>query len=337
MTINLIATNAPDAYVESFWTMKAHGKPEDSRNGPVLSIPQPVVLEIDRPWERVITDPIRNANPFFHVMETIWMFAGDNRVGFPSRFNSTYVNYAEADGAVHGAYGRRWRDHWKVKGANGRHSLDQILVAIAILKKDPSSRQVVLGMWDPSEDLGAVVKDRPCNTHIYFRAHEEVDEWTLDMMVCNRSNDLLWGMLGANIIHMTYLHELVAHGAGMAMGKYRVMTNNLHIYTESDVAKNFLQGPIRNDVYTTADSMPLLGTQETVEDFLQDCESFIRSRMTVAGNAFRTEWMNQVAAPMYMAYDARVKKTGDGLKYVERIKAEDWRIACKQWIERRTR
>lgn len=331
MIVNIIASNAPDAYVESFWTIKAHGREEQSRAGPVLSIPTPVVLEIDRPWERVITDPIRNANPFFHVMETIWMLAGDDRVGFPAKFNSTYVNYAEPDGVVHGAYGKRWRDHFPVH-ENGSYRIDQIQTAIVELRKNPLSRQVVLGMWDPTQDLGATVRDRPCNTHIYFRAHDGVDERVLDMAVCNRSNDLLWGMLGANVVHMTYLHELVAHGAGMAVGKYRVFTNNLHVYTENDVTKNFLKGPVRHDVYTTCDSRPLLDIRESVADFLEDCENFIKE-----GSTFKTAWMHSVAVPMYKAYMQRVNKTGDGLRYAEAIEAEDWRFACVEWIKRKTR
>jgi thymidylate synthase len=337
MTISILANNTPEAYVESYWTIKTWAKPEQSRAGPVLSIPQPVVLEIRRPYERVLFDVERNANPFFHVMETIWMLAGGNRVGFPARFNSTYVNYAEADGVVHGAYGKRWRDHWKVPGTNGRYSLDQIQLAIAFLKEDPSSRQVVLSMWDPPEDLGAKVRDRPCNTHIYFRAHEGVSDRQLDMTVCNRSNDLLWGMLGANIVHMTYLHELVAHGAGMEMGTYRVFTNNLHVYTETDVYQNFSKGPVRQDPYHSIDTYPLLNGKETVENLLQDCEDFIDEKKPVANTVYRTKWINEVAAPMYMAYRVRICKTGDGLDYVEKIQAEDWRLACRQWIERKIR
>lgn len=336
MIVNIVAENAPEAYVESYWTMKAHGKPEKSRNGPVLSIPQPVVLEIKSPWQRVITDPQRNCNPFFHVMETVWMFAAGNRVGFPARFNSTYVNYAEPDGVVHGAYGKRWRDHFVPKQLPPGYRMDQIQVAIAELKNNPESRQVVLSMWDPAEDLGAKVRDRPCNTHIYFRTHENPDANQLDMTVCNRSNDLLWGMLGANIVHMTYLHELVAHGADMDIGTYRVFTNNLHVYTETDVAKQFLQGPVRHDVYQKGIDLPLLKMKETVEDLFEDCENFIQTER-IDNKIFKTEWVNTVAAPMYMAYMQRVKKSGDGLQYAERIQAEDWRIACVEWIQRKTR
>ena len=37
-------------------------------------------------------------------------------------------------------------------------------------------------------------KDVPCNTHAYFAINAE---GSLDLTVCNRSNDLVWGCLGA--------------------------------------------------------------------------------------------------------------------------------------------
>lgn len=340
--IKIEAENAPEAYVESYWAIKTHGKTENSRNGPVLAMPGPTFLSIRKPLERVIFDPERNCNPFFHVMETIWMFAGDNHVGFPSKFNSTYVNYAEADGSVHGAYGKRWRSHFPVKESGQRYLMDQIQLAIAMLRTNSEDRRVVLSMWDTSEDLGAKKRDLPCNTHIYFRARKTPvadtkmgsPKWTLDMTVCNRSNDLLWGMLGANVVHMTYLQELVAFGAEMEIGNYQVFTNNLHVYTENDVCKRFMKGPVRTDLYVVPgmDYLALLDEGETVTDFLRDCEDFVHDR----GTKFKTHWMNVVAMPMYLAYSARLYKTGDGLEFVDRIEAPDWRAACRQWIERKT-
>lgn len=328
--ITIFARNAPEAYAESYWIMKANAKPENSRAGPVLAMPAPTILEISHPMERVITDVARDCNPFFHVMETIWMFAGSDKVDFPAMFNSGYRQYAEDNGVVHGAYGKRWRDHFQPAEIGPRFKMDQIQLAIAILRKDPESRQVVLGMWDPSEDLGAKKRDRPCNTHIYFR---HVDGG-LDMTVCNRSNDLLWGMLGANIVHMTYLHELVAFGSDLAIGAYRVFTNNLHVYTENDVTKRFMTGPVRHDVYLHATPTPLLVEGETVEDFLRDCEDFVNDRKFVSGTVYKTKWMNEVAVPMYLAY--LCKEVEYRLELVDTITAEDWRVACRQWIVRKT-
>lgn len=347
MVVEINAHNIPEAYVEAYWSMKTYAKEENSRNGKVLSIPDPVVLSIANPLQRVLFDPVRNANPFFHLMETVWMLAGGNHVGFPAKFNRTYAQYAEADGIVHGAYGKRWRDHFAPKEIGPRFRMDQIQLACAILTAEPESRQVVLSMWDPASDLGATVKDRPCNTHIYLRARKT--EWTpspdtgvmlpsyaLDMTVCNRSNDLLWGMLGANAVHMTYLHEVLAFGSGMDIGEYRVFTNNCHVYSERPDVQTYMKGPVRNDPYIRedVDYFPILQEGETVDQLLGDCEYFVNHGMSLI---FRTEWIKNVVVPMMQAWDARREgRIEDSYMFINRIKATDWRLACAQWTERKT-
>jgi thymidylate synthase len=347
--IELKAHNVPEAYTEAYWMIKHHGVEENSRNGRVLTIPEPSIIEIARPLQRVLFDPERNANPFFHVMETIWMLSGSDHVGFPSKFNRTYVNYAEADGTVHGAYGKRWRGHFQPKEIGPKFSMDQIQVACALLKKDPESRQVLLSMWDPATDLGATVKDRPCNTHIYFRAKKGgwapspqtgvmLPTYYLDMTVCNRSNDLLWGCLGANVVHFTYLQELIAYGAGMDIGTYRVFTNNLHVYSDRADVASFMDGPVRCDGYIRGDVdyFPLIQEGETVERLLGDCEEFVKSGTAWSSSYYNTEWIKKVAYPMLESWEARVdKRFDDSYMFIDRIKAKDWRLACKQWTERK--
>lgn len=334
--IEINAHNVPEAYVEAYWTMKTFGVIESSRNGPVLTLPTPCLLSIQRPLQRVLFDPIRNANPYFHVMETIWMLAGEWHVGFVAKFNKTYVNYAEAEGYVQGAYGERWRRRFESPENGRNYEVDQILGVIKVLKEDPDSRQAVIGMWDPSTDLGLKGKwrDRPCNTHIYFRKRESVDEWILDMTICNRSNDVIWGMLGANVVHMSYLHELIAYGAGMEIGTYRVFSNNAHVYTDREDVKRFMECPVRRDPYTRrdVDYFPLIQEGETVEELLKDCETFVRDE---ENGQYETVWIQEVAVPMILSWKARVHKFNP-FGYIDRIAAKDWRLACKEWTERKT-
>lgn len=336
--IEIKGYNVPEAYVEAFWCLKTFGVQEESRNGPVLTLPKPCLLTINSPLQRVLFDPTRNANPFFHVMETIWMMAGEWQVGFVARFNKNYVNYAEAEGFVQGAYGKRWRKHFRRVEGTGPVKVsykDQISGVIEVLKEDPTSRQAVIGMWDPSTDLALMKKwrDRPCNTHIYFRKREN----ELDMTVCNRSNDILWGMLGANVVHFSYLQELIAFGAGLEVGRYQVFSNNAHVYRERPDVKKFMEGPIRNDPYLsrTVDYLALLDEGERVEDFLKDCEVFVRDE---ENGAYKIHWMNNVALPMLLAWKARVhysKFPEMSFQFIDQIAAKDWRESCRQWTERK--
>jgi hypothetical protein len=57
-------------------------KPYSNPNGSGhrLMIDEPVMLHYERPTERVLFNKARDANPFFHLYEALWMLAGRNDV-----------------------------------------------------------------------------------------------------------------------------------------------------------------------------------------------------------------------------------------------------------------
>lgn len=309
------------ALLESaIWQMRVSAVEEPSRNGPVMTIPKPVIMSLWDPVDRIIYDERRDANHFFHVMEFIWMMAGQDDVDWISQFNKGYLNYAEDNGKVWGAYGYRWSSHFNSYG--GDNPNDQIGSVIRELRRDPASRRAVIAMWDPACDLAAPVRDVPCNTHIYFRIVGN----QLDMLVMNRSNDLIWGALGANIVHMTMLHELVALALGRRLGTYRVMTNNLHMYKDREDFEKMWKAVDIGMSHVVLDHYPLLHEGETYEAFIRDAEDFVDSYPTL-----RTKWFQEVAWPMRAAYLDKVHRT----EHIAKIAAPDWRIACQQWASRR--
>lgn len=314
---SMFARNVPKAYSEAIIKMRMWAEEEDSRNGPVMTSPAPVFLEIYNPMQRVLFDPVRNANPFFHVMEFVWMITGSNDVRWIEQFNKGFRGYADPDtDTMHGAYGHRWLLHF---GHN------QIQRVADMLIQDASTRRAVISMWDPRVDLSSH-NDLPCNTSLMFRFTEEDG---LCMTVINRSNDLIWGMLGANAVHMTYLHELMCHMTGLAMGAYRVFTNNLHVYKNMPNYENIWKTYASDDRYARdgCDPYPLLRAGETYAGLVEDCLNI------VAGDSYaqcKTHWGGDVAAPMCAAY---LNKDMDD-HFVELIQATDWRIACLEWLER---
>lgn len=320
MIVEVCDINAPHLYTEMINAMNIHGVKEQSRNGEVYTIEDAVHLTMLEPTERVLFDPIRDCNPFFHVMEFVWMMAGSKDVGFIEKFNSKYRQYADGD-HVHGAYGHRWLQHFGY--------VNQISAVIDILKRDRSSRRAVLGMWDPQWDLEPH-NDLPCNTHIYFRVDTEN---RLNMTVCNRSNDIIWGMLGANIVHMTYLHELISRCTGIPLGLYHVFSHNAHVYKELPKFKEIMQTRAPVDYYTDKhiEPYPLLREGENLEMLLSDCHSLVHGLLE---KPF-TRWVAEVVLPMYGAWMARKDKISDGSDEVKNIAAEDWRLACSEWINRR--
>ena len=317
MFTHITAENAPHAYNEALWRLRPQAIKEDTRNGLVRRFPGPVLLEVKNPKERVLFDPIRDANPFFHIMEAVWMLAGSNKVQFLLTYNKRMDTWAD-NGLLRGAYGYRWRRHFKY---------DQLKALVTKLKSDPTTRQAVLQMYDAHvENHNA--KDKPCNTHIYFEGRRGY----LDMYVINRSNDLIWGMLGANIVHMTILQELVATLTNMSVGKYYVFSKNVHIYESVPRFKKIWHSTELHDPYRNLVSPLPIAEHIEYESFVRGCEAFV-STPGLTG----VRWIDDVVWPMHLVWEAY--QSGDTHRVAEsrthKIQATDWQLACDEWLKRR--
>lgn len=308
------ADDFPTALHETMWRMRVCGKLEDTRNGLVWTIPEPFMLTVEYPWQRVINCPVRNANPFFHVMETVWMFSGARDCIWLERFNKRVREYAN-NSVIHGAYGHRWFVAWG----------DQVERTITLLRDEPTTRQAVIQMWDPMSDHLRHWKDRPCNTQLMFRARGDY----LDMTVINRSNDMIWGMFGANCVHMSYLHEFIARASGFQQGKYHVFSNNLHFY--QDLYPNGQQiwdNLVECNLYPGHKSFPVLSLPDSYVRMRHECIAFM-----TGFNGVTLPWLTKVAKPMHDCYLA--KTPGARIAHASLIEDDGWRVAALQWLERR--
>ena len=309
---------ADELYINAWWQMPNIWQQEGSRNGMVYTVPYPTILTLHNPLARVVFNPVRDANPFFHLAEVVWMFAGSNDVRFVEQFNKRYREYADEEtDIVWGAYGSRWQN--KHRGARG----DQIQEVINILHSDPQSRQAVISMWDPYADLGTGHNDRPCNTQIMFRVVND----KLDMLVTNRSNDLVWGALGANVVHFTYLQEVIAQQIGVPLGTYRVVTNNLHFYPNMPRGEEHMKNSVFFDPELYPPTIPVLAEGEAWADLKADCRDYVMNAPSE-----RTKWFTELAEPMMTAYLNK--------KYRQDIILElpdcDWKKAALDWMGRRS-
>lgn len=306
-----------DAYWELMRSAPRFTQPEATRNGTAQVFQMPVLIEHAITYRKVLFDPVRDANPFFHYMECIWMLSGEQEIAFLEQFVPRMKTYSDDGITLNGAYGYRWRYHFEE---------DQIERVISMLQRDRYTRRAVLGMWDPSCDLDADSKDLPCNTHIYFRAWSNY----LDMTVCNRSNDLVWGMLGANIVHMSALHEYITYAVGLQVGSLFQFTNNLHIY--EDWVTKFTPFPSRW-YYDNPSMNRWVFSPDTLDQV--EAERFV-NQQTDTDEPYRCRIIRDNAEPMYLSHKAH--KDGDdhlALHYADKIRDDDWRAACRAWIERR--
>jgi hypothetical protein len=292
-----------------------------------------------KPMNRVLFSPLRDANPFFHLMESLWMLAGRNDATWLDQFVGDFSKrFAETDGFgtvyLHGAYGFRWRKHFDVEG--GGEEPDQLEKAISLLKANPEDRQVVIAMWDPVADLGAIVKDKPCNTHIYLRIRTEHQhqEKLLDLTVCCRSNDAVWGAHGANAVHFSVLQEYLAARIGVSIGTFYQFSNNYHVYRP---IWSKLWPAIERDVlgsqswYTTGYPSPIV----TAPD-LFDCDLLTFFGANWEGALYHNKFFAYVAVPLRRSYALwRAGEFERARVVVHGVPVCDWTVAAQEWYARR--
>ena len=319
------ARNVNDAYRSGILYMRqfAHA-PEPSRAGLVYRSPVPVTTVYRRPWERVLFDAKRNANPFFHLMEALWMLGGRSDVAWLAQYSK------QAAGMILGesSYGYRWRQYFQV---------DQLSVAINKLRKNINDRRVYVGMWNPHRDLTDNIIDVPCNLGVkFFGREEKADDGQimriLDMIVFNRSNDMIWGCYGANAVHMSFLHEYVAICSGCMMGTYTQVSADFHCYVDTWTKHECdTHTPAVATEYSSPGiaHVPLLADPVTWDTELA---LFLEEPQL---KKLRDPFLNHVAIPMREAWAAHKDgKDGTAMAHVQAIVAEDWRKACVAYLSK---
>lgn len=240
MTNLIRATTVNEALPLGVNQVLRSGYHESTRNGPAYVNNGTLVTDYLNPEFKVLFYPGREANPFFHLTESIWMLAGSNRIQMPNHYVGTMKNFSVDGLTFNAAYGHRWRRNWNIRPVDSLvpdESTDQLQAVIEKLVKSPNTRQAVIGIWDPAKDLydtGSNAKDRACNLCAVFtpRRPWANGPYILDMTVSNRSNDMIWGAYGANAVHFAMLHEFVAAATSMEVGVYTQVSANAHVYTD---------------------------------------------------------------------------------------------------------
>lgn len=303
---------------------------QNTRDGPALKFPQPMTIVYDNPRERVVFWKERDANPFFHLMEALWMLAGRRDVKFVEQFVKRMKTYSDDGKNFHAAYGFRWRKHFR---------RDQLQEIIENLKRTPECRRQVLDIWDCKVDLSGVGKDLPCNIAATFQMNHNGE---LDMIVHNRSNDAIMGALGANCVHFSILQEYIAAGLQIPVGKYWQVSSNMHVYVR-DFEKYKILTIHAPDPYRKHSRCPYTnGEVETtpivdvpLKEWEEDLKMWLKNPLKVG---LRSQFFLRVATPMIVAH--RAHKKGNTLDALEVINTQmpensDWKIAAKEWLERR--
>lgn len=344
---SIIVDNVNQALSAATLLLQVKGKPVSPRGKTTLECPFPVATTYKRPQRRVLFHPKRDANPFFHFFEALWILAGRRDVRFLAFFNKQMPLYSDDGVTFHGAYGYRLRNH---------PSGDQIGALVHHLRKHPDSRRAVLQIWDAGLDLDTDTVDAPCNDLVMFKLRDE----TLRMTVCNRSNDMVWGAYGANVVQFSVLQEYIAAKLNAKLGEYTQFSDSFHVYPDVPFWRDHAQDwPITYDAYSDphvartllGDGLwrPGFGTvspfllfePHTVDAVERDVYEFFRrwdnDPEAVADNASwaRTYAMRHVVLPMYVTWITRHSSLQAARWCMENVHATDWALACAAWLRRR--
>lgn len=344
--MNVIRTrNVHHALPLALELMRMSGAERASRNGPVLISPTPVTTVYDKPLERVLFWPERDANPFFHFYEAMWMLAGRDDVPSMTHFVKDFDKYSDDGHTFHGTYGPRWRrlGHW-----TSAPRIDQLETAAVALAGNADDRRQVVQMWDGRRDAPQAAsggKDVPCNLTATLQT--DLDGAVCLVVFC-RSNDVVLGCYGANAVQFSYLLEYVARRAKRPIGTYSQISVNWHGYRSTFDPLVDRMAPIVEKIYAPCpyergevEPYPLMSEDTRVEDWENSLQRLTsRSGRTPAEGRWQDPFFPDVALPLMRAHDAFRDGVGEArytraLRELETCRATDWRRAAQEWISRR--
>ena len=312
------ATNSTKMAELVYPMLDKFGVREDSRNGEVIRFLEPIGMTYTQPWDRGNHTPGRDANPFFHIAESMWMLAGRRDVKFLEMFNANMGLYSDDGDVFNAAYGYRLRHHF---------GFDQLKVVATQLGNLPNTRQAVCQLWDPA-DLNKTTLDRACNMSLVFAVVHNV----LQMTVFNRSNDAVFGgVTGANPVHMSFIQQWMADKLGLDMGNLIFVSNNLHVYTELYDHWNRIRVP-KYAADVPSRYMELADLEE-IEDLCTLIE-----RKEYIDHDFVSDQINYIVKPIINAW---IMRKFEG-KFIAEVKVELSKCVdqslfkqCHDWLEKR--
>jgi hypothetical protein len=334
--------NVQEALPKALRLLDQIGVKRSSRYGDVL-YGGSVTTIYTHPDEKVLFWSARDANPFLHLYESLWMLAGRRDINPLVRYAKKMLEFSDDGIYQHAAYGHRWRRHFH--DAQDGYKIDQLATIIDILKRNPDDRRCVLQMWDPTVDLGKSGKDFPCNTAATFQRGLQGE---LNMTVFCRSNDIVWGAYGANAVQFGTLLEYMALGIGCAVGTYTQISINWHGYlatlAQVDSLRPDLMGFV-NDPYKSGHvhfipmetSGDLAQVDEDILMLLEEADTGFQGDDLIESNTWTgMVWCFLKAHHVWKTTPGRERyQNSVAVLDLFRDQKVDWIVAAREWLHRR--
>lgn len=162
------------------------------------------------------------------LRELLWYLSGEDHIRNLRRYTKIWDAWADENGNLDTAYGRYWRrfpspyrdedGRWQVR------EVDQIQFVIDTLKKDPTSRRLVVTAWEPGNAHTSRLP--PCHYTFVFN----VQGSRLNCHLTQRSGDIALG-IPFNLACYATLTQMIAQEVGLELGWFSHTIVDAHIYT----------------------------------------------------------------------------------------------------------
>lgn len=119
-------------------------------------------------------------------------------------------------------YGYQWRNF------NGENK-DQLMFIVNELKNKTFNRRLFMSAWNPLQ-LDEMVLP-PCHVSYHFIPYVKNENYTVDLMMYQRSADVILG-LPFNIASCAFILKIICYYCNCVPGNIKICIGNAHIYNE---------------------------------------------------------------------------------------------------------
>lgn len=163
---------------------------------------------------------------------------------------------------IHKAYG-----YQIAKPTMGYNS--QIEYVLGELKTKPSSRRIMMNMFEAKEQLD---KSKKSLIECAYATHFSVDDGKLDMTLIQRSGDMhtAAGFGGWNTVQYVFLQHAVAQEVGLEVGDFAHFVQDLHEYNKHEEVGNILYERMTSDKFNPSQKVEIKITKKPFFELTSD-------------------------------------------------------------------
>lgn len=154
------------------------------------------------------------------VYELLWFLNGDTNIKYLNDHGvSIWNEWADEKGDLGPVYGKQWR-RWETRDGK---TIDQMSNLMSRIKKDPTSRRLIISAWNVGEIQQ--MKLPPC--HCLFQFF--VSDNKLSCKLIQRSADVFLGV-PFNIASYSLLTHMIAQQCNLNVGEFIWSGGDCHLY-----------------------------------------------------------------------------------------------------------